>query len=88
MLEPVSQRYKSAGAEYAALSKEEKATESVQKRRDAVNDSLDAARKKIYLQFATINPNTVVSLDLLDSYGGMFPEAKDRSRCSINCPLR
>lgn len=76
-LEPVGKRYQEVAVAYAALPKEEKAKGEVQQRRDAMNDSLEAARKRIYLDFATAHPNTVVSLDLLDSYGGIFPEAGD-----------
>ncbi|MBO9150784.1 redoxin domain-containing protein [Chitinophaga sp. GCM10012297] len=76
-LAPVVKRGKEMSAEFAALSKEEKATEETRKKREAGYDSVDKARKQIYGAFINANPATVVSLDLLDSYGGLFPEAKD-----------
>lgn len=77
MLAPVVKREKEMSAGFAALSKEEKATEAAREKREAGYDSLEKARKQVYGAFINANPNTVVSLDLLDSYGGMFPEAKD-----------
>ncbi len=77
MLAPVVKREKEMFAEYAALSKEEKATEEAREKREAGYDSIEKTRKRIYGAFINANPGAVVSLDLLDSYGGMFPEAAD-----------
>lgn len=77
MLAPVVKREKEMSAEYAALSKEERATEEARKKREAGYDSIEKARKQIYGAFINTNPGAVVSLDLLDSYGGLFPEAGD-----------
>ncbi|WP_298708192.1 TlpA disulfide reductase family protein [Chitinophaga sp.] len=75
LMEPLVKRDKEASAAYAARTKEEKQSESVKQQRAAFDDSLTAARKAIFAAFIGKHPNTVVSLDLLDSYGGMFPEA-------------
>lgn len=75
LMAPLVQRDKEASAAYAALTKEEKQAESVKQQRASFDDSLTVARKAIFAAFIDKHPGTVVSLDLLDSYGGMFPEA-------------
>ncbi|RAI98648.1 peroxiredoxin [Chitinophaga skermanii] len=78
-IKPVNTREKEFLLAGTSLSKEEKATAAYKAKEEAFEDSIFSARKQVWAAFVKAHPNTVVSLDILDSYGGFFPSFDDLS---------
>lgn len=74
---PANDKMRALNAEYAALSaeqrKDKQIMEGITKRSEVINKELKAAQKK-YIQE---NKASIVSLDVLQSYGGYAPEYSD-----------
>lgn len=76
LLKPFRERMKKVDAEYEALPQDKK-TPELEAEYEKRSEAIEAEQKVVQGQFIKAHPNSWVSLDALQSYGGYFPEASD-----------